>query len=291
MNCRIAHDQSIDLGVPLDRPEFHALLMPQHGRGEIDNLLLDGQRLPGLRLLRIYTPAPGLRGEQPLPIVLVNDGHKAFEPHDHPRVSPLQQRGTLQLHRLMDGMLCAGQLRPAVVVAIGVHAGSRADQYVPVTARYGDTAFGGLGERYLDLLEHEVLPLVRQQLPTLTLSERASDRILVGASIGGISALYGAITRPEVFGGAIALSPSAWVDDGFLTRLVTERPQLPARIAADVGRDEKPTMRQYCGSLFAALGSRGNGQVLAGEVDGIHNEDSWRARLPRLLQHVLGLAQ
>jgi enterochelin esterase-like enzyme len=291
MNCRIPHDQTVDLGVPLDRPEFHALVMPPNGRGEIDNVLLDGQRLPGMRLLRIYTPAPELRGDQPLPIVLVNDGHKAFEPHDHQRVSPLQQRGTLQLHRLMDGMLCTGQLRPAVVVAVGVHAGSRADQYVPVEARYGNTLFGGLGELYLDLLEHEVLPLLRQQLPGVPLSERAADRVLVGASIGGISALYGAITRPEVFGGAIAMSPSAWIDDGFLTRLVTERTHLPARIAADVGRDEKPTMRQFCGSLFEALGSRGNGQVVAGEVDGIHNEDSWRARLPRMLQHVLGTPQ
>lgn len=288
MNCRLAHDQAIDLGVAIDRPEFHALVMPRQGRGEIDNVVLEGERLPGMRLLRIYTPAAELRGDAPLPVVLVNDGHKVFEPHDHQRVSPLQQRGTLQMHRVMDGLLCVGRVRPAVVVAVGVHAGSRADQYVPVRARYGDTRFGGQGDVYLDLLEHEVLPLVRRQLSHVHLSERAQDRVLMGTSIGAVSALYAALTRPAVFGGAIALSPSAWVDDGFLTRIAAQAQEVSSRIAADVGHAEQPPMREHCGALFAALAHKANGNVSAAAVDGVHNEDSWRARLPRLLQHVLG---
>ena len=44
-----------------------------------------------------------------------DDGHKAFEPHDHHAVSPWQQTGTLQLHRVMDGLLCEGKVRPAIV--------------------------------------------------------------------------------------------------------------------------------------------------------------------------------
>ena len=40
--------------------------------------------------------------------------------------------------------------------------------------------------------------------------------------------------------------------------------------------------------LFEVLAARGGHRVLATEVGGMHNEDSWRARLPRLLQHVLG---
>ncbi|MFO1078690.1 MAG: alpha/beta hydrolase-fold protein [Planctomycetota bacterium] len=262
--------------------------MPRTGRGEIEDALLECRRLPGMRMLRIYVPAAELRGSEPLPVVLVNDGHKAFEPSNHRSVPAWQQSGTLQLHRVMDGLLCEDQVRPAIVVAIATHSGSRADQYVPVRSRYGSSEFGGHGDTYLDLLEHEVLPAVEAKIRGVTLSRAAGDRVLFGASIGGLSALYGALTRPTVFGSAVALSPSAWVDDGFLTRTVQQNGAVHARIATDIGAAERAPIREHCRQLFDAMATRGNGNVLAGEVDGIHNEDSWRARLPRLLRHVLG---
>lgn len=288
MSCRIPHAPPSELGVHDARPELHALAMPQSGRGEIDSLLLETRRLPGVRQLRVYVPAPGLRGDRPLPVVLVNDGHKAFEPSNHHAVSALHQTGTLQLHRVLDGLLCVGALRPAVVVAVGVHASSRADQYVPMRTSLGELDFGGLGDTYLDLLEHEVLPAVRELLGPLPLSDAPQDRVLLGTSIGGVSALYGALTRPEVFGAAVAPSPSAWVDGGFLTRLVREGAHVGARIATDIGRRERPVIREHCRALFGALSERGGDRVLASEVEGVHDEDSWRARLPRLLAHVLG---
>lgn len=288
MGCRLPHETPPELeGLPA-RAELHALAMPRALRGEIDEALLECQRLPGMRLLRTYVPAAAFRGERALPVVLVNDGHKAFEPADHARTAPWQQSGTLQLHRVMDGLLCSGTLRPAIVVAIATHASSRADHYVPVRARYGDREFGGSGEAYLDLLEHEVLPAVRSRLRGIAVSEAAADRVLCGTSIGGVSALHGALTRPHVFGGAIALSPSAWVDDGFLTRLVHGNGHVAARIAADIGDQERPPIREHCRQLFDAIAARGEDRVLVNEVSGRHHEDSWRERLPRLLQHVLG---
>jgi enterochelin esterase family protein len=288
MPCRTPHDLPAELHALPPRPDLHALAMPRATRGEIDDILLDCERLPGLRMLRVYAPAPHFRGDAPLPVLLVNDGHKAFEPSNHRHVAPWQQSGTLQLHRVMDGLLCTGELRPAVVVAVGTHAKSRADQFVPVRTRHGDVEFGGFGDAYLDLLEHEVLPAVAASLPGVELSRAAADRVLCGTSIGGVTALYGALARPHVFGGAVALSPSAWVDDGFLTRMAAANETVHARIAADIGDGERAPIRDHCGQLFAALAARGGGRVLAGEVSGVHNEDSWRARLPRLLQHVFG---
>ncbi len=288
MPCRVPHASPSAIGAPDERPEFHALALPHEQRGEIENLIIEGRRLPGIRPLRVYVPAAGLRGTEPLPVVLVNDGHKAFEPSNHRAVSPLHQSGTLQLHRVMDGLLCEGAVRPAVVVAVGVHASSRADQYVPIRARLGEVEFGGLGDAYLDLVEHEVLPAVQGALGHIPLSNAPSDRIVVGTSIGGISALYATLTRPDVFGAAVALSPSAWIDDGFLTRLVRERGAVHGRIAADIGHGEQPPIREHCNELFKALADRGGERVLAVPVEGLHNEDSWRARLPRLLRHALG---
>jgi len=293
MVCRSPHDTPPELVGKTERAELHALAMPRHLRGEIDDVLLDCERLPGMRMLRIYVPAAELRGEAPLPLLLVNDGHKVFEPANHQRVAPWQQVGTLQLHRVMDGLLCQGVVRPAVVVAIATHASSRADQYVPVRTRLGASGFGGLGDAYLDLLEHEVLPAVRRRLRSVVLAETAPARVLCGTSIGGVSALYGALTRPQTFGGALALSPSAWVDDGFLHRLVQQHGVAATHIAADIGDGERAPIREHCHRLFTSLRAHGapsgapGPQVFAEEVPGVHNEDSWRQRLPRLLQHVL----
>lgn len=288
MACRISHDLPTELQALAPRPELHALAMPRNGRGEIDDVLLDCERLPGMRMLRIYVPAAELRGERPLPVILVNDGHKAFEPANHRTVPAWQQSGTLQLHRVMDGLLCEHAVRPAIVVAIATHSGSRADQYVPVRTNFGNASFGGFGDVYLDLLEHEVLPAVERRLRGIVVSHAAADRVLLGSSIGGVSALYGALTRPGVFGGAIALSPSAWVDDGFLLRTALAHDTVHARIGADIGDGERPPIREHCNRLFDVLGTRGGERVTASEVSGVHNEDSWRQRLPRLLQHVLG---
>lgn len=288
MPCRLPHDTPAELAGLPPRPEFHALAMPRAARGEIEHVLLESRRLPGLRLLRVYLPAPALRGTQPMPVLLVNDGHKAFESHDHHSRPAWEQSGTLQLHRLLDGLLCTGAIRPVVAVAIATHASTRADHYVPQRSRLGDVEFGGLGDVYLDVLEHEVLPALRRKLPGVNLAEGPAGRVLVGFSIGAISALYGALARPHVFGNAIGLSPSAWVGEGFLTRLVRERNAVTSRIAADVGDGERQPIRDHCRDLFAELRARGNGHVLAQEVGGVHHEDSWRERLPRLLQHVVG---
>ena len=159
---------------------------------------------------------------------------------------------------------------------------------MPVRTNFGDASFGGFGDVYLDLLEHEVLPAVERRLRGIVVSHAAADRVLLGSSIGGVSALYGALTRPAVFGGAIALSPSAWVDDGFLLRTALAHDTVHARIGADIGDGERPPIREHCNRLFDVLGTRGGDRVTASEVSGVHNEDSWRQRLPRLLQHVLG---
>ena len=71
-------------------------------------------------------------------------------------------------------------------------------------------------------------------------------------------------------------------------RHVQANGQVEGRIAADIGDAERAPIREHCRQLFEVLAARGGHRVLATEVGGMHNEDSWRARLPRLLQHVLG---
>jgi len=293
MQCRVDHAAPAQLGISGETPEFHALAMPRTMRGEIYDLSIPSRRLSGDRFVRVYVPAEALVGGAPLPVILVNDGHKAFEPARAAAngIAPWEQRGTLQLHRIMDGMTCGGEIRPALVVAVSVHGASRGNEFVPCRTRLDTTEFGGRGEEYLDLLEHDILPALSTTLPGVRVSTDPTERVLLGTSLGGFAALYGGLTRPAVFGVAIALSPSAWVDDGLLARIVARRGGNSGTVAVDIGAEEAPHNRGYCETLFAALhgaAAVGGGRVSAHVVPGHHNEDSWRQRLPDLLRFVLG---
>lgn len=293
MPCHTPHTAPAELGFADSAPEFHGLAMPRELRGEISDAFVPSRRLSGDRFVRVYAPGSALRGTEPLPVVIVNDGHKAFEPARSTAsgVAPWSQNGTLQLHRIMDGLTCTGEIRPAIVVAVSVHAASRGNEFVPHPTELEGRPFGGRGEEYLDLIEHDVLPYIPAIVQGVAVSQSPADRLIVGTSLGGFAALYGALTRPHVFGGAVALSPSAWVDDGFLRRLVVEKGVSGGVFALDIGADEAPYNQSHCVELFKALEgavSNGGGRVSAEVVVGRHHEDSWRGRIPSLLRFVIG---
>lgn len=68
------------------------------------------------------------------------------------------------------------------------------------------------------------------------------ERILVGHSYGGLFASWVAVTRPELFTGLVAVSPSLWYADGMIFELEDEaartRDDLPLRFYLEVGDQE-----------------------------------------------------
>lgn len=290
MECVFAHAPAEFAGVDSSRPEFHGLKMPREARGEIFDHLVESPSIQGIRMVRVYAPAQRFLTE-PLSIIVVNDGHKAFEAaqvRGH-LDAPWLQTGTLQLHRIMDGLLCQGRIRPALVVAIGPRGSSRLNDFMPHQEKVEGVSIGGHGEQYLDFLEHDILPFVTREFGYLGLSTRAEDKAVVGMSMGGFAALFASLMRPHVFGSALALSPSAWVENGVLATMATERKLgQGGRIAIDIGESEAPNNKNYCSQLFAALREhQGHTQILAEVVQGQHHEDSWRERVPRLLEFLL----
>jgi predicted alpha/beta superfamily hydrolase len=70
------------------------------------------------------------------------------------------------------------------------------------TARENRTAGGAAATSRF--IVDEVLPLVRSKYRTLPTA------LLAGHSFGGLFAVHGAATRPDVFDGVIAMSPALW---------------------------------------------------------------------------------
>ncbi len=128
-----------------------------------------------------------------------------------------------------------------------------------------------------------VLPEVEDRL-RLRFDPRA--RVIGGSSLGGLASLAALARHPEVFSGAMAMSPSAW----FAPEIVPElhRARLPgaARVYVDVGHRESDAMVRGAAHVPKVLATRLDPSRLMWRPDrrGKHREGDWRRRLPKALR-------
>lgn len=75
---------------------------------------------------------------------------------------------------------------------------------------------GGM-PKFLDFIRRELIPAVDARYRTMPY------RVLVGHSLGGITAINALYTMPEVFNAYVAIDPSLWWDNSLLLRQARER--------------------------------------------------------------------
>ena len=141
----------------------------------------------------VYQPdAPRLR---PLPIIVLLDGDAHFH------------HTTGIVHFLSD----QGRIPPALVVAVP-NTTDRTRDLTPAaldsTALRATFPTAGGADRMLRFLAEELLPDVERVYGA------SPFRVLIGHSFGGLFAAYALVTKPGLFQGLIAISPSLWWDGG-----------------------------------------------------------------------------
>lgn len=129
-----------------------------------------------------------------------------------------------------------------------------------------------------------LVPRLRRRFAVV---EGPSGVILAGASLGGLAATYGHFTWPHVVGGALAMSPSFWIDDAAVASLLARRPPV-SRLYLDGGRYESegtlaPRLREVKRHLLAH-GHPERALRVVIDPKGKHEERSWRRRLPAALR-------
>ncbi|PHZ85493.1 alpha/beta hydrolase-fold protein [Paremcibacter congregatus] len=133
----------------------------------------------------------------PCPMLYILDGERTF----HHASGVLE---TMSLH---------GQIPQMIMVAIA----NTADRTGDLTPTHSlDDGFGrqdpsrstsGGGERFLDFIEHELIPEVEERYKPMPY------RILVGHSFGGLITLHSLVNRPALFQGHIAIDSSLYWDN------------------------------------------------------------------------------
>ncbi len=244
------------------------------------------------RKIRIYKP-DGLVNQTDirLPVLYMHDGQNLFYDTDATYGVSWGMREALYETKL-----------PMIVVGIDCnHEGHRRfDEYSPFVNKdigmqlYAlDQPLGGQGDVYVDWLVRELKPWIDLHYPT-----NPEHTIIAGSSMGGLISLYAAIRHPHVFRRVGAISNAFWFCQDQLEELVRTS-EFPAieRLYMDIGTKEATGPfgnASYISSnqrIYDLLKMKLSTNQLRFEIveDGIHNEQSWRERLPNILRDLYSL--
>jgi enterochelin esterase-like enzyme len=231
--------------------------------------------VPGIgpRGVRVYVP----RGRAERSVVVLFDGQNVFGDEG-------SFAGGWHTHRAAERVVT--RKRPApIVVAVDHGYGARQHELSPLASNRSRGDLDSLVAFLRGRLAHDLR--ARFDVPD------APRRWLVGgASLGGVAALYTHFAAPEVFGGALCLSPSFGIVGRRFFQWIAAQP-LPwtSRLYLDCSvREGRGTTLPRVAAMASLLRARGYGENrlrFRRDARGRHDEASWRRRLPGALRFLL----
>ncbi|MGE3727672.1 MAG: alpha/beta hydrolase [Candidatus Sericytochromatia bacterium] len=188
---------------------FEILLYSQSGEGQVFSTHpLEIPGLEGERPLTLYLPPDYLlEPEKTYPVAYFFDGQNLYEG---------QASGPpgWNLHSILDLRYAEGLEVP---IAVGIHHGlNRDEELCPWPAEKGQTP---RGDALLQWLVEDLHPQLVEQL---RIDDRPKMRLVGGASLGGLLALYAGFSHSDFFGKVMAMSPSLWVGNGAIYDYIAE---------------------------------------------------------------------
>lgn len=221
------------------------------------------------------------------PVLYMHDGQNLFDP------AQAAFGVEWSVDETLDALVAQGTVEPWIVVALHSTPERIADYTPDTDPMYG----GGAGDAYLDLVVEHVKPWVEHRYRVRCGREHTA---MAGSSLGGLISLHAALEHGEHFGRVAALSPSLWWNERSMVERMHAQPfTLPVRLWLDAGSGEGTRLATGESTVVAnarevrdralALGGVYGREVGSLEVVGAqHNESAWAARLPYVLEFLLG---
>jgi enterochelin esterase family protein len=229
-------------------------------RGTMSEHTLDaGMLLSGAhRSVALYQPPVS----EPVPLVVVWDG------------ADYLQRAALNI--IVDNLIAAGRIRPIALAMIDNAGAGRFSEYA-------------MSESTVGFAVRTLLPFAGEHLRLLDAVDAPGCHGVMGASMGGLMALYTGLRAPKVFGHVISQSGAFFIDPTRQTMLIDDlirlQPTAPLRIWQDVGTIE--WLLEGNRAMHALLVERGY-DVTYHEYNGGHNYFMWSQMAGRALEAVYG---
>jgi enterochelin esterase family protein len=225
-------------------------------RGTVTRHVLQAEQLVvgGKRAVVLYRPPV----PEPCPLLVVYDGNYYLR--------------RARLVTLVDNLIAEGRIRPLALALLENHRQGRLIEYACSDATLGFVQFN-------------VLPLARAELDLLDPKESPGAYSVLGASMGGLMALYTGLRLPHIFGTVLSQS-GAFRDDFVLSDLIRACETMPIRVWMDVGKYE--WLLQANKRTYRLLLEKGY-DVTYQEYNGGHNYSAWRDDVWRGLVRLLGI--
>lgn len=216
-------------------------------------MLQDG----GKRKVHLYHPPL----EGPVPLLVVYDGA------DYLKRS--------RLNVIVDNLIHENRIRPLAIAFLHNGDDRRGVEYA-------------CSDATLKWLDHVVLPLAHRQINLVDIEKQPGAHGVLGASFGGLMALYTGLRMPEIFGRVISQS-GVFESEGrdfAAVDLIRCKQSRQIDIWMDVGRFDG--LLEDNRRLQPIL--QGNGyNVTYHEFTGGHNYTCWQNELPRALEALYGI--
>ncbi|CAN5265541.1 hypothetical protein BH09GEM1_BH09GEM1_25940 [soil metagenome] len=230
------------------------------------------------RTVVVYLP-PGYDPETAdrYPVLYLHDGQNVFD-----RATSFGEEW--QVDESAQRLIMEGEIEPLIIVGIYNTGEHRLDEYTPTPEV--EKGRGGHADDYGRMLVEELKPFIDNTYKTLP---SAASTAMGGSSLGGLLTMHLGLRYPTAFSRLAVLSPSVWWDERVILREVQDLPAaLPLRIWLDAGTAEGDATLVNARALRDALVAKGwvlddNLAYLEAE-GGEHNEQSWSARVERVLK-------
>jgi enterochelin esterase family protein len=247
-----------DVWMPAYHPSPLIAETPGVPRGAIDTLWIESAALHRRHPVFVYTPA-GIKPGATYPSVIVTDGADYL--------------GFARMNLVLDNLIAGNKIRPL----IGIFVDPRTDLNDNATNhRMTDYA---ASDMFCQFLEKEVVPEVERRYPV---SPSAKERVLLGASMGGLIATYAGLHLPEFFPNCAAQSPAYVQADSAVMKTIDALSAVSSRVYIQTGmlNDTQPEAK-----LVATLLRKKGGTVRYEEFPEGHNWKNWGSHLPKILQY------
>lgn len=173
---------------------FSRAQAPQIASAVHDQHRISSSVLGEERKILVRVPAAYRQGDARFPVMYMLDAHP---PQNSMMVGMIEQQAA-------SGMM------PEMIV-VGIQNVARTRDMTPTSSERSPGSGGA--EKFLDFIQREVMPFVEKNYRT------QPYRVFAGHSLGGLLAVYTAVSRPDMFNSYIAASPVLHWDKNYVIEL------------------------------------------------------------------------
>lgn len=263
-NSRVVWNGMHSMNQTFHMPDFKESPLNRRGagvkRGKVsEHDIRGGMTLgAGYRQLFLYHPPV----DEPVPLVVVWDG------------TDYLRRANLNI--IVDNLIAQKRIRPIALAMIENAGGGRFPEYFQ-------------NDSTIAFLIRQLLPFANKHLNLIDEKEQPGCHGVLGASMGGLMALYTAIRAPEIFGQVVSQSGAFFFNEDMehmlISYLIEHLPVTPIKIWQDVGKLEYLLTGNR--KMHTLLNERGY-DVTYHEYGGGHNYAMWSQTVGMGLEAVFG---